>query len=115
VLVTQKRKNCTYKPPLLRTQHLKVVVVRQGEGTEDFFTEATTNETLVMVAPGSGFTAHVCRYVLYICIKFDDDRVAVLAAVPVTSVLIEQDLAAVLVTAVLVKQNLKSSTSLNRG
>ena len=52
---------------------------------------------------------------LLVCIKFDDDRVVVLAAVPVTSVLIEQDLAAVLVTAVLVKQNLKSSTSLNRG
>ena len=68
-----------------------------------------------MVAPGSGFTAHVYRYLLWVCIEHNDDRMGVLTAVPVTSVLVEPDLAAVLVTAVLVEQNLESSTNLDRG
>ena len=68
-----------------------------------------------MVAPGSGFTAHVYRYLLWVCIEHNDDRVGVLTAVPVTSVLVEPDLAAVLVTAVFVEQNLESSTNLDRG
>lgn len=68
-----------------------------------------------MVAPGSGFTAHVYRYLLWVCIEHNDDRVGVLTAVPVTSVLVEPDLAAVLVTAVLVEQNLESITNLDRG
>jgi len=49
---------------LLYCKHNFCKLILYGRAKESkIFTEATTNETLVMVASGSGFTAHVCRYV----------------------------------------------------
>ena len=67
---------------LLYCKHNFCKLILYGRAKESkIFTEATTNETLVMVASGSGFTAHVCRYVdmWNACkIEHDDDRVTVL-------------------------------------
>ena len=56
----RNEKKSKYKN-LLYCKHNFCKLLLYGRAKESkIFTEATTNEALVMVASGSGFTAHVC-------------------------------------------------------